>query len=298
MKRLMAFVVAPTFLGVMCILVLIALGLMVNELKRAQPATVHLKKDVVQDGETRDGEITKTDKYVTVTTVKHGVEVFTWDQILYIAEKEPASSRKLDRIVDLIDLLSKLGIAATFVFFMIGLYQYSQNQKWEREKFLAAQVKEFVELVPARNARLMVESLDLHKRGRIIDLFPAAEDPKERKKFVSDEEIYSALTPDPEELDEDNERIITIRDCFDTYFSYMGVFNHFIKQGLVTEDAFYVHLGYWIDVLGSNSQLEAKFKDRIRLYLETSKMDDLLALIKRFEGPSSRWQKIKEWFSR
>jgi len=297
MKRLMAFVVAPVFLAVICILVLIALGLMVNELKRPQPAVVHLKKDVVQDGETREGEIAKSDKYVTVTTASHGVEVFTWDQILYITEKEPAASRKLDRVVDLIDLLSKLGIAATFVFFMIGLYQYSQTQKWEREKFLAAQVKEFVELIPARNARLLVESLDLHKKGRMIELFPEAADPKERKTFVSDEEIYVALATDPRELDDHNDRVITIRDCFDTYFSYLGMFNHFIEQGLITEVALYAHLGYWIQVLGTSSKLEEKYKDRIRIYLEKNNMDDLLTLIRRYEGPPSRLEKIKQWLS-
>src|SRR5258708_14423264 len=124
MRRIMAFVVAPAFLILLSIFVLVLLGLVVNELRRGQPAIVHLKEKVVTDGDTREGVVTKTDKYVTVNSEAHGVEAFTWDQVKNISEKEAPSSRKLDRIIDLIDLLSKLGIAATVIFFMIGLYQY------------------------------------------------------------------------------------------------------------------------------------------------------------------------------
>src|SRR6266851_2279389 len=109
MRRIMSFLVGPVFIiAIIFVGVFILLSFVVNDMKSAEPAIVHLRKGVA-DGADRDGEITKSDKYVTVKTDAYGNEVFSWDQIQYITEKEVSSSRRLDRIVDLIDLLSKFG---------------------------------------------------------------------------------------------------------------------------------------------------------------------------------------------
>src|ERR1044072_7119409 len=157
--------IAPVFLILTCILlVLILAGLVVKELKRGQPATVYFKADAGA-GDHREGVVTKRDRYITIKSAV-GTEVFTWDQIRYIVEKEEPTSNQGERIVDLIDLLSKLGIAATVLFFTVGLLQYRQGQKWEREKFLAAAVKEFVDWPRNRIATAMIDSLSLYPSGR------------------------------------------------------------------------------------------------------------------------------------
>lgn len=69
-----------------------ALFYVVSDMKSARPAVVHLKASVAGDGD-RDGQVTTTEKYVSVTTSQHGTEIFTWDQVLYISEKD--SSRTL-----------------------------------------------------------------------------------------------------------------------------------------------------------------------------------------------------------
>jgi hypothetical protein len=296
MRRLMAFVVAPAFLILLSILVLVILALVVNELKRGQPAIVHLKEKVVADGDTREGTVTKTDKYVTINSESHGVEVFTWDQVRYISEKEAPPSRKLDRIIDLIDLLSKLGIAATVLFFMIGLYQYGQAQKWEREKFLAAEIKEFIERKPARNAMNMLDSLALYKDGRMIELFPEEKETKDRKVFVTNDEIYKALTTTPhEDLNRDDDRSVTIRDCFDTFLSYMGTFDHYIEQGLITQDALSAQVGYWIELLGPEGKLSTRYKDRIFNYARQYELNEIEDLIAKYQRRSG-WDRVVAWF--
>jgi hypothetical protein len=136
---------------------LLLADLLVNESKRGQPATVYFQPGVVA-GDSRDGVVTKRDRYITVKN-DAGEEVFSWDNVRYISEKGAPASNQVERIVDLIDLLSKLGIAATVLFFTVGLFQYRQGQKWEREKFLATPVKEFVEWHRNRTATAMIDSL-------------------------------------------------------------------------------------------------------------------------------------------
>src|SRR6185369_2975730 len=162
---------APITLVLICVLlVLLLAGLVVNESKRGQPATVYFKPGVVA-GDSREGVVAKRDRYITVKS-DAGEEVFTWDQVRYISEKGAPASNQVERIVDLIDLLSKLGIAATVLFFTVGLFQYRQGQKWEREKFLAAAVKEFVDWHRNRTATAMIDSLTLYPKGRVVELFP------------------------------------------------------------------------------------------------------------------------------
>lgn len=296
MQRLMAFVVGPVFLVTVFVLVLILLGFVINETKSSQPGIVHVKKEI--QGGDREGEVTKTDKYVIVKSDAHGKETFTWDQILYISEKDPSASKKLDRVVDLIDLLSKLGIAATVVFFMVGLYQYSQTQKWEREKFLATSVSEFLEWKPNRNAMHMIDSLALYKKGRMVELYPQEETAKDRKVFVTNNEIYEALTTTPhEDLEETNGRAIAIRDCFDSFLSYMGTFDHYIEQDLITQDALVAHLGYWIELLGPKGTLSQSYKSRIFGYATKYGLTDFEKLIGKYYKPSA-WERIWQWFIR
>ena len=284
---------APMALILICILlVLLLAGLVVNESKRGQPAIVYLKPGVVA-GDSRDGVVTKRDRYITVKS-QAGDEVFTWDQVRYISEKGAADSNQVERIVDLIDLLSKLGIAATVLFFTVGLFQYRQGQKWEREKFLASAVKEFVDWYRNRNAMGMIDSLALYPKGRIIELFPHEE--KDKKVFLTNEKILSALTTDPAaDLDEKDVSAVAIRECFDSFLSYMSTFRHYVDQGLITRDALEAHIGYWFYLLGPKGNLAPEYKDRIFTYARKYELTDFETLVQMYNEPSV-WERIRKLF--
>ena len=293
MRRLTAFLVGPVSLVVLFAFTLVLLGLVVTELRRGHRATVHLKPGVVGPAAAdRSGEVRTTDKFVTIKPDTGGKEeVFGWEHVLYISDAVP-SSQRLDRVIDAVDLLSKLGIAATVIFFMVGLYQYRQAQKWEREKFLAASVKELVELKSNRNGMQMIDSLAQYGKGRMIELFPDEENSKDRKVFVTNEEIFEALTTTPrDDLEEADSRAIAIRDCFDSFLSYMGAFEHYIEQDLITKEGLLAHLGYWIILFGPKSSFSACYKDRIFEYGRNYKLTDFEKLINRYNNPSA-WENI------
>ena len=250
--------------GVLLLIFVLILFYIVSDIKSARPAIVHLKPNVA-DSADREGGVTSTDRYVTVETDKYGKETFTWDQIQYISEKD-ASSRRLDRVVDLIDLLSKFGLVATVLFFTIGLYQYSQGQKWEREKFLVAAVKDF-DSKKARHAKQMLDSLAWYPPGRPIDLVEA-ERSEGREQLVTNQEIYSALTIKKEEVNSLVNKALLIRECFDEFLGGLVTFCHYIDQGLITKEALEAHLGYWIDLLGPDGRLDAEYKYRVLKYAD------------------------------
>jgi hypothetical protein len=296
MRRLFAFLVGPVFLMTGAFVVItVLLSFVVSDLKTGQPAIVHLKAGVAGGG-IRDGEVTKSDKYVIVKSPSNGKEIFGWEQIEYISEKDPSTSKKLDQVVDLIDLLSKFGLVATVVFFMVGLSQYSRTQKWEREKFLTAEVKEFIDRKTNRGAMHMIDSLALYKTGRMVELFPETEEAKDRKVFITNDEIYAALTTNPHDnLDEKDIRAIAIRDCFDSFLSYMGTFHHYVQQGLITRDALSAHIGYWFELLGPKGSLAPAYKKRIFAYATKYGLTDFEKLVKRYSKPSF-WERMMSGF--
>ncbi len=269
----------------------------VSDIKSARPAILHLKPNIAEGGD-RDGKVTTTDKYVTVETDTHGKEIFTWDQILYISDKDLSSSKKLDQIVDLIDLLSKFGLLATVLFFMVGLYQYGQTQKWEREKFLATIVKEFIEWKQNGNAMHMIDSLALYRVGRMVELFPDEEKSKDRKVFVTNEEICAALTPTPQDdLDQDDVRAIAIRDCFDSFLSFMGTFYHYVEHGLITKEALSAQVGYWFELFGPKGKISPAYKKRVLGYGRTYGLNDFERLVGKYNRPSL-WERFMGFFIR
>jgi hypothetical protein len=296
MRRLMSFLIGPVFfVAVVLISISIFLTFVINDKNTPQPGVVHLKQNVA-DSKDREGEVTKSDKYVIVKTPTYGREVFSWNEIQYISEKDLSTSRRLDQIVELIDMLSKFGLVATLLFFTVGLYQYRQTQKWEREKFLAAAVKEFDEAKNVRNARLMLDSLALYDEGRMIELLPQEEKVQNQNVFVDNYEIYWALTPNPHtDIDKNDLRAVAIRDCFDAFFSYLGTFDHYIQQRLITKDALAAHVGYWIDLLGPEGQLDPIFKKRVLGYAAAYKINGVADLIKKY-NPATRWERIRGWF--
>jgi hypothetical protein len=292
MRRLTTFMVAPAFVIAIFFLFTGFLYLIVRDTRRARPGVVHLVKDI---GGTRDGMITRSEHNIVVESATNGRETFTWSQVAYIEEKDPGGAG-LAQIIDLFDVWSKFGIGVTLFLVVVGLQQYGQNQKWEREKFLAGAVKELIEWKPNRSAMHMIDSLALYNRGRMIELFPHEDNPQNRKVFVSNEEIIEALTPTPQlDLDETDVKAVAIRDCFDSFLSYMGTWNHYIQQDLITKEALAAHLGYWMELLGPNGTIDPDYRDRIFNYCRTYGLTEFEELVKRYE-PVSWSQKLREWF--
>jgi hypothetical protein len=295
MKRVLSFMAAPAFLVVISLVALGLMVLVVNQIKSSRPGIVTLKTKPEETPKHVTGKITKTDKYVTVTV--DGIEtIYGWDQIENISYPEEATFQKLDRVIDLLDLLSKLGIGLTVVFFMVGLHQYGQAQKWEREKFLAGAIKEFVDIPTVRSAMRMMDSLTLYKDGRQIEFNPKADKAEDRKTYVSNEKIFTSLTIAPhEELARDDELAYAIRDSFDGFLSYMETFDHYVAQDLITLDALSAHVGYWIELLGPDGKLDARFKTRILNYARNYGMTGFESLIAKNQS-QSKWDNIISWF--
>lgn len=283
MRRTLLLLKVPLILIIFFLLVLTGLGEGLGWLKGSERATVYLKPGLVPN-DMREGEVTKKDKYIVIKSASDGEETFTWDQIRYIAAKDKqSSSRRLDSIVDVIELVSKLGIAASVLVFLIGLYQYDQGQKWKREEFLAAGVKEFTEQSSVRNAMRMLDSLALSPEpdyGREVKLFPDKEKYEERTVFVSNGEIYNALTIKLEEVANLDNKAKEIRACFDGFLSYMESFYHYLTQDLITLDALMSHIGYWLIILGSGEELKCMYKKRIFAYADKYKFHEVELLIR------------------
>jgi len=291
----MALMLAPAFLLIISLITVVLLVFVVNEIKSSRHGLVTLKAKDKVPAEQLDGDIIRGDKYVTVKV--GGVEkIYTWDQIENISYKEEASLQKLDRIVDLLDLLSKLGIGVTVILIMVGLQQYGKSQTWEREKFLAGAIKEFVELKAVKNAMKMMDSLTLYQDGRQIEFNPEAPNIADRKTFVPNEKIFDSLTTAPhDELARDDELAFSIRDCFDAFLSYMETFDHYVDQDLITMDALRSHVGYWIDLLGPDGTLDARYKTRLLNYARNYGMNGIESLIAKNQS-QSRWDGIVGWF--
>jgi hypothetical protein len=60
-----------------------------------------------------------------------------------------------------------------------------------------------------------------------------------------------------------------IRECFDSFFSRLERFEHYIESGLISERSVYVYLSFWIDALLGKTKLGAKprLKEEYRVWL-------------------------------
>ena len=93
----------------------------------------------------------------------------------------------------------------------------------------------------------------------------------------------------------DDELAFSIRDCFDAFLSYMETFDHYVDQDLITMDALRSHVGYWIDLLGPDGTLDARYKTRLLNYARNYGMNGIESLIAKNQS-QSRWDGIVSWF--
>ncbi|HST50982.1 MAG TPA: hypothetical protein VLJ61_03145 [Pyrinomonadaceae bacterium] len=265
-------------------MLLVLFLLVLNEVwfafKPKESAVVTLKPGIVQ-GDKIKGEVSRRDKYIEVKPDQGPPEIYPWDQVVSITETNEILSQRIDRIIDWFDLISKLGILAAAGVFWIGLYQYDQGQQWKREEFLASTMHDFNDSLKIQNARQMLDSLKLYQKGgRPIKLYPDQKEFNDQYINVSGQTIRSALSTDDSKsfnLDE-----IAIRDCFDVFLSFLERFDHYIESGLVTKEAVFTYINYWIEMLGTGNMMEKNDRDMLFKYVVAYKFNKVLCLLEKY----------------
>jgi hypothetical protein len=281
-------------LGIACFLLL--LGVVLINLKPADVVTVNFVQGV--EPQQIVGAVKKQDKHLVVRPVGSNIEqVFTWDKVKDISGEESFFSARYTDIYDVAEFLTKLGALAAAGVFFIGLYQYEQGQQWKRAEFLASTIKDIGASQRGENARLMLDCIKLYPDGREIRLFPDQERATEKYKKISREKILNSLSTTPP-LPSDSETV-SIRDCFDTFFTQLERIEQYIESKLVTGEEVYTYMNYWIDLLTGNDKDFSDGDRRCVLnYAEVYKFPKVKALLDRKFKEDAKVPSMKiVWYS-
>jgi hypothetical protein len=276
------------------ILVILFVGQILLYLRPKNSLKVNFKDGITPSEMT--GEVTKKDRYVVIKPDGSSEEqVFTWDQIRNITGTEPSYSKRIDELADLFELVAKLGVLAAAGVFLIGLYQFDVGQRWKREEFLAGTVNDFGRRATVENAKKMLELLMFYPQGRRIPLF--SEDDEADGQHVTVEDIRVAL--DPAKTEELNENQMKIRECFDSFFSRLERFEHYIESDLIGERSVYIYLSFWLNALLGETKTSAKpllsedYRKWLMNYVRTYDFLMLESLLDRFRGDRGLFEKLR-----
>ncbi|HKQ99144.1 MAG TPA: hypothetical protein VJT09_00645 [Pyrinomonadaceae bacterium] len=246
-------------LGVACFVLL--LGVLLINLRPADEVTINFVQGV--EPQQIVGTMKEKDKYLLIKPKGSNIEqVFTWDKIKDISGERSFFSARFNDVYDVAEFITKLGALAAAGVFFIGLYQYEQGQQWKRADFLASTIKDIGASKKSENAKLMLDGIKLYPSGRDIELFPDKEADTDKHRMISRLKVLHSLrTAAP--LPSDAETI-AIRDCFDTFFSQLERIEQYIESNLITKEAVYTYMNYWIDLLSGD---DSEFADYDRWYV-------------------------------
>jgi hypothetical protein len=101
--------------------------------------------------------------------------------------------------------------------------------------------------------------------------------------LIANDQISKALTTDKAALRSLSDEEITIRDCFDEFLSSLITFCHYIDQDLINKDALLAHVGYWIRILGPETDLESRYARLIHAYAEEYMGSDVERLVQKYD---------------
>ena len=246
-----------------------------------QDSTVYLK----DNSPPLQGHVTKKDDYLILS--KGGVEqLIPWGEVKSVSGPNPVKP-ELSRFsfwVDKIDFLSSLGVMAALVVFSVGLYQYQQGLTWKKEEFLAGLVKSFGESQKVQNAMQMMESL-IQYDGDEVELYPHKDEANSSVR-LSNTLIIDSLSV---HLSTNSPHAPRIRSAFDTFLDYMERFDHYIRIGLIDKKSLYVHVGYWIDILGRHEKLREGYRIRILHYATNFGYGGVVRLLNRYNRAHRFW---------
>lgn len=255
-------------------------------------------KPGVVSGDKITGEVTKKDRYVVIKPDGGGPEQdYTWEHVLSIVGSQPPYAKKINDVSDLLELITKLGVLAAALVFLIGLYQYQVGQTWKQEEFLAGTINDFGGRMSVENAKKMIELLMFYPQGRNIRLYPDA--PDSGSQSIKADNILKALNPDKTDDLTDDEK--QIRECFDAFFSRLERFEHYIESNLVSEGSVYIYLNYWINVLigratirGKEPLLSKEYLEVLKRYIKYYEFPKVDALLDRYND--RRWRmRARRW---
>ena len=186
-----------------------------------------------------------------------------------------------DYCLDLTIKLSEfITIFCTIIAFIIALFQYRKTQKWKRSEFVYQLITDFKNDFNVRRGLLI---LDWNR----VPLPLKDNEIKDEKFFLYDDEmLISALRfhLNKEEFEGFNQKDLIIRLILDDFFDKLGMFNIYIKKGLIKKNDIVSYLSYWIEIIADNNNTSKSFNTRklILDYIDNYKFTEVGKLCELF----------------
>ena len=254
---------------VVVVIALAALGLVYKSTTRTDTV-------VLKDNSSITGHIVKQEfgKYVVVKKPDNTRQVVVWDQVKDLQLSEPPW---YEGVSEAFESMLRFGVLGGFIIFAIGLWQYSQSQKWKRAEFLLSEIRKFEPNANVSNVRAMLDYEE-------INLFLFG---KKAKSVKVDKRLLASALSNPNSREDANE--MAIRRAFDNYLSYLDHFNNMIEAGLVKKQEMKLYLGYWLDIMGNtnNAKLTPEIRQSLWTYMQHNGFDGAVALLKKYGYQSS-----------
>jgi hypothetical protein len=259
------------------ILILALFGIWLHAFRNlpAQPDIVTLKNNSIVRGEIVEQEF---GKYVVILNETNRKQVITWDQIHGI---ELSFVPWYFRVHEALDWVVRIGVVGGFVIFGVGLWQYSQSQKWKRAEFLLSEIRLFEPKQNIVNVRRILDNTqaDVYLYGE-----KDAEGKQEKPVSVDRSMLLNALTEssDLKRDHDDDER--AIRVALNSYLSHLDHFNNVIDSGLVRKQELKLYLQHYLDIVGNqrNEKLSNEIRNKLWVYMYSNGYEGALNLLKKF----------------
>jgi len=144
------------------------------------------------------------------------------------------------------------GLYATFKW----IYEYGENLKWNRNKFMLDEIDKFRSIQTTKS----VEKI-LDWNGINVEVYGT-------EIYVNDEILFEALqTHDVKQKFSKDE--VLLRNLFDEYFDNLTKLIYMCETKMISSNNFKLFMSYWLDILSSkNKNKPKKVHDQILRYLE------------------------------
>jgi hypothetical protein len=96
--------------------------------------------------------------------------------------------------------------------------------------------------------------------------------PSKRRASITHQDVRQALNPQTHVVDEKD---IHVRDCFDSLFYYMAMFDHYMTSALIRQEDVAYPLEYYVPLL-------CEFRPEIDRYLEEFRLDRARTFLRRY----------------
>jgi len=259
------------------ILILALFGIWLYALRKmpAQPDIVTLKNNSVVRGEMVQQEF---GKYVVILNENNRKQVITWDQIQDI---ELSFTPWYFRVNEVLDWIVRIGVVGGFVIFGVGLWQYSQSQKWKRAEFLLSEIRLFEPKQNIVNVRRILDNAqaDIYLYGE-----KDAEGKQEKSVPVDRSLLLSALTESSDLKRDHTDDESAIRVALNSYLSHLDHFNNVIDSGLVRKQELKLYLQHYLEIIGNNrnERLSNEIRNKLWVYMHSNGYEGALNLLKKF----------------